>query len=458
MPGPCSSSSQAFTLHSLRGPHPSSSPARSRAHTPGHTLQPLPWCPSGRTRNQAHHPSARRSSTHPRPHSNPCPGAPPENQEPGSPSEHADPLVYRPSQTPHLPLSPGGSRPAGRALDTKREPLGARLPASPGGSGGLPDIAQTPGAFFVGGPALAAARLGRTEDSPPGRQSRREQGPVPPSGGEAQRALSPRPQEAARCGQGQSCGRGRQPPPTCLSKPTQSGRGAPPRRKCAGEGQPAPGKVLIDYRSCGICIDGVYHPLWAAFPNNPTRRPDPARRGRYRPHTVHGLSLDQKDSGPGDTGQAVFRRHISPARPSDGIRRWALPSSLAATEGILSRSVGSWLPAPGAGEAHGAGPGYPARRRRRAAGQGGGSPPLGPNPEAERAPAGQGPPPGDQPRVQRSARRPEVHGGSAPDSCGPGGEASGGGGKPAGRRRRGGQARARARACVGSTGIPEVCT
>ncbi|KAK2812123.1 hypothetical protein Q5P01_000069 [Channa striata] len=41
--------------------------------------------------------------------------------------------VYRPSQTPHLPLSPGGSRGAGRALDTRSEsPLGARLPASPG--------------------------------------------------------------------------------------------------------------------------------------------------------------------------------------------------------------------------------------------------------------------------------------------------------------------------------------
>ncbi|KAK9521670.1 hypothetical protein VZT92_020036 [Zoarces viviparus] len=78
-----------------------------------------------------------------------------------------------------------------------------------------------------------------------------------------------------------------------------------------------------------LALDGVYHPLWAAFPNNPTpRRPDPRRDGgRYRPHTVHGMSLDQKDSGPRATpGKRSSIRHMSPIRPSDGDS--ALGSSL----------------------------------------------------------------------------------------------------------------------------------
>ncbi|KAI9523093.1 hypothetical protein NQZ68_031182 [Dissostichus eleginoides] len=49
--------------------------------------------------------------------------------------------------------------------------------------------------------------------------------------------------------------------------------------------------------------------------------------GRYRPHTVHGLSLDQKDSGPRATpDKRSSIRHISPIRPSDGDS--ALGSSL----------------------------------------------------------------------------------------------------------------------------------
>ncbi|KAK9518740.1 hypothetical protein VZT92_022773 [Zoarces viviparus] len=49
--------------------------------------------------------------------------------------------------------------------------------------------------------------------------------------------------------------------------------------------------------------------------------------GRYRPHTVHGMSLDQKDSGPRATpGKRSSIRHMSPIRPSDGDS--ALGSSL----------------------------------------------------------------------------------------------------------------------------------
>ncbi|KAK2814662.1 hypothetical protein Q5P01_000865 [Channa striata] len=81
------------------------------------------------------------------------------------------------------------------------------------------------------------------------------------------------------------------------------------------------------------------------------------RDGGGTPHTAHGLSLDQKDSGPERHRQAVFRPPHFP-RPPAG-RDSALGSSLfaAATEGIL----GSWLPTPGGGGSR-AGPGTPARR------------------------------------------------------------------------------------------------
>ncbi|XP_041039964.1 disintegrin and metalloproteinase domain-containing protein 12-like [Carcharodon carcharias] len=52
-----------------------------------------------------------------------------------------------------------------------------------------------------------------------------------------------------------------------------------------------------------LALDGVYHPLWAAFTSNPTPRRSRQARGRYRPHTVLRLSLDQKDSGPGASSE-----------------------------------------------------------------------------------------------------------------------------------------------------------
>ncbi|KAL3973550.1 TIMELESS-interacting protein [Sarotherodon galilaeus] len=65
--------------------------------------------------------------------------------------------VYRPSQTPHLPLSPERVTPSEcRALDTRSEsPLGARLPASPVG-------------FPWSAPVLSQL-LGASRGDPPGR-------------------------------------------------------------------------------------------------------------------------------------------------------------------------------------------------------------------------------------------------------------------------------------------------
>ncbi|KAI9531151.1 hypothetical protein NQZ68_000646 [Dissostichus eleginoides] len=80
--------------------------------------------------------------------------------------------------------------------------------------------------------------------------------------------------------------------------------------------------VLVDYR-------WSLPPALGCIPKQPDSEKTGPRRdgGRYRPHTVHGLSLDQKDSGPRATPcKRSSIRHISPIRPSDGDS--ALGSSL----------------------------------------------------------------------------------------------------------------------------------
>ncbi|KAK9513106.1 hypothetical protein VZT92_003445 [Zoarces viviparus] len=70
-------------------------------------------------------------------------------------------------------------------------------------------------------------------------------------------------------------------------------------------------------------------PTLGCIPKQPDSEKTGPRRdgGRYRPHTVHGMSLDQKDSGPRATpGKRSSIRHMSPIRPSDGDS--ALGSSL----------------------------------------------------------------------------------------------------------------------------------
>ena len=61
-------------------------------------------------------------------------------------------------------------------------------------------------------------------------------------------------------------------------------------------------------------------PALGCIPKQPDSEKTEPRRdgGRYRPHTIHGLSLDQKDSGPRTTpGEAVFYTPQFP-RPPDG--------------------------------------------------------------------------------------------------------------------------------------------
>ena len=65
-----------------------------------------------------------------------------------------------------------------------------------------------------------------------------------------------------------------------------------------------------------LALDGVYHQLWAAFTNNLTP-----------PHTVHGLSLYQKDLGPHSTPgrQPSPVHHISRAHHGRGFSAGLFP-------------------------------------------------------------------------------------------------------------------------------------
>lgn len=171
-------------------------------------------------------------------------------------------------------------------------------------------------------------------------------------------------------------------PPAFPSRP-RAGRGAPPRRKCARRGpagatershegilphrrgRPLPAelnppgglrgphpftsqrfhallnslfKVLFNFPLRYLSTIGlvpVFSLRWSlppalgCIPKQPDSEKTGPRRGggRYRPHTVHGLSLDQKDSGPRTTpGKRSSIRHMSHARLSDGDS--ALGSSL----------------------------------------------------------------------------------------------------------------------------------
>jgi hypothetical protein len=84
-----------------------------------------------------------------------------------------------------------------------------------------------------------------------------------------------------------------------------------------------------------LALDGIYHPLWAAFPNNPTlrkRATRPSVRATYGVLTLH--------DGPSQ-GTLTRRRADHAPRPTTpgpdpeaGFQGRALPSSFATTGGI----------------------------------------------------------------------------------------------------------------------------
>ena len=91
--------------------------------------------------------------------------------------------------------------------------------------------------------------------------------------------------------------------------------------------------VLCQY----LALDGVYHPLGAAFPNNPTLRRGLISLGRSLPCT--GLSpsparLSSATSGGPPRGWPFSRLQFADAMHRR-FQAWAVPASLAATGGIL---------------------------------------------------------------------------------------------------------------------------
>ena len=86
-----------------------------------------------------------------------------------------------------------------------------------------------------------------------------------------------------------------------------------------------------------LALDGVYHPLWAAFSNNPT--PETCRA--TVPAASKGLTPAVGDApirrtwAAGGRDGARPKRYIAPRPLGRGLQRWALPASLAVTRGIL---------------------------------------------------------------------------------------------------------------------------
>ena len=86
-----------------------------------------------------------------------------------------------------------------------------------------------------------------------------------------------------------------------------------------------------------LALDGVYHPIWAAFPNNPTLGANPGHivlliRVLHPLWTLshNHVDLEQLQYAVGLDPNTTF-----PTDVSHRIRCWAIPCSLAATKGIL---------------------------------------------------------------------------------------------------------------------------
>ena len=84
-----------------------------------------------------------------------------------------------------------------------------------------------------------------------------------------------------------------------------------------------------------LALDGIYHPLRAAFPNNPTRRKRLVKRvpdSRRGSHPQRRVLPD--DFGSGTRRERPYRLQFGRPRAAR-FSIWALPASLAVTGGIL---------------------------------------------------------------------------------------------------------------------------
>ena len=85
-----------------------------------------------------------------------------------------------------------------------------------------------------------------------------------------------------------------------------------------------------------LALDGIYHPIRAAFPNNPTRRQRPVMQQGPGPT---GLSPSpappSRGLGPGPSLGSLLQTTLRTAARTARFSCWAVPGSLAATRGIL---------------------------------------------------------------------------------------------------------------------------
>ncbi|KAK2814664.1 hypothetical protein Q5P01_000867 [Channa striata] len=99
------------------------------------------------------------------------------------------------------------------------------------------------------------------------------------------------------------------PPATVPERVTPAGRALTPEASPLGLASPLTGYLSTIGLVPVFSLRWSLPPALGCIPKQPDSEKTGPRRdgGRYRPHTVHGLSLDQKDSGPERHRQAVFR-------------------------------------------------------------------------------------------------------------------------------------------------------
>ncbi|KAG9438690.1 hypothetical protein H6P81_021379 [Aristolochia fimbriata] len=84
-----------------------------------------------------------------------------------------------------------------------------------------------------------------------------------------------------------------------------------------------------------LALDGIYRPIWAAFPNNPTRRQRLAvRQGPGTTGLSPSLAPHSMGLAPGPSQRTLLQTTIRTAKAAR-FSYWALPGSLAVTRGIL---------------------------------------------------------------------------------------------------------------------------
>lgn len=85
-----------------------------------------------------------------------------------------------------------------------------------------------------------------------------------------------------------------------------------------------------------LALDGIYHPFWAAFPNNSTRRKCiTEHRWSYQVRDCHPLWYPiPRDLDMVRHGKHFYRLQLGQSKTAR-LQIWAFPASLAVTRGIL---------------------------------------------------------------------------------------------------------------------------